>query len=593
MQEGQLRTLLLVNLSSSSSSSLYLARLGTVYFFLDFKKLFMREDLEQRTQKLSTCNYVHQKRPDRACEIMREKENYANDIRHSGFERYLTKQPWRTVKKRDAASVLVAFFLILFLGALVFVGWFDASVFRGIPRKPTLTPTGMPSEFPLRCATGNLKQTCPENYPAKHNPTTNPDRPSNLTSTCPSYFQWIHDDLRHWKETGITQDMIERARKTAHFRLVIVNGKAYVEKYRQSIQTRDMFTLWGILQLLRLYPGRLPDLELMFDCDDRPVIPSKHFRGPNAAPPPLFRYCSDWQSLDIVFPDWSFWGWAETNIRPWKNLLKEIKEGNSRTKWKDRTPYAYWRGNPWVSPIRQDLLKCNVSEQNDWNTRLYVQDWIKQSKEGYRESNLQDQCTHRLGPPDFHPQTPNCPEETLTNKYVASGYKEAVVEGLEEGREISHTQAPNFTSPVVKKCKEAGQVYGVPLSGSLLTKPGVFPEQRPCVEDLKKKWIEGLSQPHKRLRSLADHVPHGYRKRSLLEVLIRNNVPLLRATWFIKVTYLNQVRPSSTSISSGTSDKNQVSRTEHWTKDVVDYLQSLLDEYLSRKQYSFCSTQQR
>ncbi|KAJ6328640.1 hypothetical protein OIU77_010348 [Salix suchowensis] len=172
--------------------------------------------------------------------------------------------------------------------------------------------------------------------------------------------------------------------------------------------------------------------------------------------------------------------------------------------------------------------------------------------------------------------------------------------GLEDGREISHTQVQNFTSPVVKKCKEAikkclrainesraqkrkaGQVYGVPLSGSLLTKPGVFPEQGPCDEDFKKKWIEGLSQPHKRLRSLADHVPHGYKKKSLLEVLIRNNVPLLRATWFIKVTYLNQVRPSSTSISSGTSDKTQLSRTELWTKDVVDYLQSLLDEYLSR-----------
>ncbi|KAF9668966.1 hypothetical protein SADUNF_Sadunf14G0058400 [Salix dunnii] len=206
----------------------------------------------------------------------------------------------------------------------------------------------------------------------------------------------------------------------------------------------------------------------------------------------------------------------------------------------------------------------------------------------------------RLGPPDFHPQTPNCPEETLTEEYVVSGYKEVFVEGLEEGREISHTQVQNFTSPVVKKCKEAirkclrainesraqkrkaGQVYGVPLSGPLLTKPGVFPELRPCDEDLKKKWIEGLSQPHKRLCSLADHAPHGYKKRSLLEVLIRNNVPLLRATWFIKVTYLNQVRPSSTSISSGTSDKTQLSRTELWTKDVVDYLQSLLDEYLSR-----------
>lgn len=38
--------------------------------------------------------------------------------------------------------------------------------------------------------------------------------------------------------------------------------------------------------------------------------------------------------------------------------------------------------------------------------------------------------------------------------------------------------------------QQAGQVYDVPLSGSQLTKPGVFPEQRPCGEDFKKKWIE-------------------------------------------------------------------------------------------------------
>lgn len=36
----------------------------------------------------------------------------------------------------------------------------------------------------------------------------------------------------------------------------------------------------------------------------------------------------------------------------------------------------------------------------------------------------------RLGPPDFHPQTPNCPEETLTKEYAQSGYRETV-EGLE------------------------------------------------------------------------------------------------------------------------------------------------------------------
>lgn len=30
----------------------------------------------------------------------------------------------------------------------------------------------------------------------------------------------------------------------------------------------------------------------------------------------------------------------------------------------------------------------------------------------------------------------------------------------------------------------------MPLSGPLLIKPGVFPDQRPCGEDSRKKWIE-------------------------------------------------------------------------------------------------------
>lgn len=46
------------------------------------------------------------------------------------------------------------------------------------------------------------------------------------------------------------------------------------------------------------------------------------------------------------------------------------------TQWNDRVAYAYWRGNPNVAPTRRDLLRCNVSAQEDWNTRLYVQVWV-------------------------------------------------------------------------------------------------------------------------------------------------------------------------------------------------------------------------
>lgn len=212
------------------------------------------------------------------------------------------------------------------------------------------------------------------------------------TGTCPEYFRWIHEDLKAWKEKGISREMVERAKESAHFRLVVKKGRVYVERYKKSIQTRDVFTMWGILQLVKRYPGRVPDLDLMFDCDDLPVIrPRREHRGT----PPLFRYCGDRWTEDIVFPDWSFWGWAEINIRPWENLLKDIEKGNRRIKWKDREPYAYWKGNPFVAETRQDLLKCNVSSTQDWNARLFVQDWIQESQQGFNQSNLASQCTHR------------------------------------------------------------------------------------------------------------------------------------------------------------------------------------------------------
>ncbi|KAJ0448731.1 putative glycosyl transferase CAP10 domain-containing protein [Helianthus annuus] len=163
-------------------------------------------------------------------------------------------------------------------------------------------------DFPLECLAWNQTLSCPNNYPTTHD---NLDHSS--FNTCPEYFRWIHEDLRHWRGTGITRDMVEVAKRSAHFRLIILDGKAYVETFRKSFQTRDLFTLWRFQQLLRLYPGRIPDVELMFNCDDRPVFNMKqYFRRPNPGPPPLFKYCSDPWSLDIVSPDWSFWGWYVT-----------------------------------------------------------------------------------------------------------------------------------------------------------------------------------------------------------------------------------------------------------------------------------------
>ncbi|CAL1371234.1 unnamed protein product [Linum trigynum] len=323
----------------------------------------------------------------------------------SGASRQLVENICRPLMKLPSRSSAVVFSLLLLLGgALISTRLLDSNAFSSSAKTLTASKITLPDkipkkhlEIPLNCTALNHTGTCPANYPTTTGGTIEEPGPP---STCPEYFRWIHEDLRPWAHTGITREAVETAKRTANFRLVIVNGKAYVERYQRAFQTRDVFTLWGILQLLRRFPGQVPDLELMFDCVDWPVIAKSdgyNENGPNATavPPPLFRYCGDDRTLDIVFPDWSFWGWPEINIKPWEGLQKELKEGNKRKRWMEREAYAYWKGNPAVAETRMDLMKCNVSEEHDWNARVFAQDWVKESQQGYKQSDLANQCLHR------------------------------------------------------------------------------------------------------------------------------------------------------------------------------------------------------
>lgn len=58
---------------------------------------------------------------------------------------------------------------------------------------------------------------------------------------------------------------------------------------------------------------------------------------------------------------------------------------------------------------------------------------------------------------------------------------------------------------------QAGQIYGVPLEGLQLTKPGTFPDQRSCGEEFRKKWIEVILSPHQEpMKWLSDEMKCPY-----------------------------------------------------------------------------------
>lgn len=304
------------------------------------------------------------------------------------------------------AYVIFSFFI--FLGVLISTHVLDLSeptisiseyinkeLSRSRPINPKSTIAESPNYaqqpqflIPLNCTvTQNQPQTCPRNYPS----TFKADGPAR---SCPDYFRWIHEDLQPWKTTGITEEIIASPPPpTAAFRLTIVDGRVYIDKYKYWWQSRALLNIWGILQLVRRYPGKLPDLDIVFDCEDRPAVFKNLYK--QKKPPPLFAYCADDRSLDIVFPDWSFWGWPEVNIKPWNELLKELEESNKRVKWGEREPYAYWIGRPDMARTRRELMKCNVSWWKDWNARVYKQDWEKEIKDGFKEANLASQCKHR------------------------------------------------------------------------------------------------------------------------------------------------------------------------------------------------------
>ncbi|KAG0046967.1 RNA polymerase II mediator complex subunit, partial [Linnemannia elongata] len=152
--------------------------------------------------------------------------------------------------------------------------------------------------------------------------------------------------------------------------------------------------------------------------------------------------------------------------------------------------------------------------------------------------------TSDLGFPGVFPQKPGQDEDQMTHSNVKTGY---IDKGIIQNETVSaqgiladRLQDPKkqhdlgaFMVQVLKKRQESSRIAG----------PSTFrPPNRATLNDQKKEqWLSDLSGTTP-LRRLSKSVPHGFKAEKLLEALAQRQVPMLRATWYIKIVALSEMQ---------------------------------------------------
>ncbi|KAG1355029.1 putative Mediator of RNA polymerase II transcription subunit 12 [Cocos nucifera] len=99
-----------------------------------------------------------------------------------------------------------------------------------------------------------------------------------------------------------------------------------------------------------------------------------------------------------------------------------------------RSSAASCGGGVNKSAISGAFSRENARAESSFSTSNFTLNTRRHSQPSpYNLKCDKEPLNSRLGPPDFYPQTPNCPEETLTREYLQFGYKETVG-GIEEGK---------------------------------------------------------------------------------------------------------------------------------------------------------------
>lgn len=148
-------------------------------------------------------------------------------------------------------------------------------------------------------------------------------------------------------------------------------------------------------------------------------------------------------------------------------------------------------------------------------------------------------------------------------------------------RENSINRIPSNINVTLNNHKSSHSSFSI---NSLAGPEFILPHRVTLTDNKKEQWLQDLSSPYASIAKITEFIPHGLKRRQVIEQCYLKQIPLKRATWFIKCCYSIELQSLHL--------KNQHSKVKNlneldslyrdWTDTFVYILEKLIFEM---KQY--------
>ena len=186
------------------------------------------------------------------------------------------------------------------------------------------------------------------------------------TSSCPAPLSQLEEDLAPWAggvdmriAVAKARDIFKHAGSQCWCHYVVKGGEVWRKCYGQHTGFR-MF--WDQTLLYLASRARLPDLELMVNLGDWPLVKPKY------KDIPMFSWCGSKDTLDMVFPTYELTE-ASLECMGRQSLDTLAALGKNQVPWKEKTEQLFWRGRD-SRRERLDLVRLSKKHPENINASI-------------------------------------------------------------------------------------------------------------------------------------------------------------------------------------------------------------------------------